>query len=69
MTTLNGLPGIETPEFLLCKIDEFAPRTRTTSMRSVRTGCVRRTSGPSRWRRIGAVPATAPSSTGPRLRR
>ena len=43
-----------------------APRTPTTTTRSAgRMPCARRTSGPSRWPRTGAAPATAPSCTGP----
>ena len=41
-------------------------RTPTTTTRSAgRTRCARRISGPSRWPRTGAAPATAPSCTGP----
>ena len=66
MTTLNGMPGIETPEFLLSKIDDFGTPEPTTTTRSAgRTRCARRTSGPSRWPRTGAAPATARSCTGP----
>ena len=34
MTTLNGLPGIETTEFLLSKIDDFGTPAPTTTTRS-----------------------------------
>ncbi len=68
MTTLNGMPGIETPEFLLSKIDDFGTPGGLQPLRGGlgARGCARRTSGPSRWPRTGAAPATAPSCTGPR---
>ena len=65
MTTLNGMPGIETTEFLLSKIDDFGtPRPTTTTPSAGRMRCARRTSGPSRSPRTGAAPATARSCTG-----
>ena len=40
------------------------PTPTTTTPSAGRTRCARRTSGPSRWRRTGAAPATARSCTG-----
>ena len=64
--TSTAWPTLETPEFMLSKIDEFgSPELRTTTTRSAGRGrWTPRSSGPSRSRRTGAAPATAPSSTG-----
>ena len=70
MCTLNGLPDIETTEFLLSKIDDFGTPTPTTTTRSAgHTRCARRISGPSRWPRTGAAPAMARSCTGRKVLR
>ena len=66
MVTLNGMPGIETADSCVSKIDDFGtPEPTTTTRWAGRTRCARRTSGPSRSPRTGAAPATAPSCTGP----
>ncbi len=60
MAPLTGFPHLETPEFL-------TERLPITTMRwAGRTPRTRRTSGPSRSRRISAAHATGPSCTGPR---
>ena len=66
MTTLNGMPGIETTEFLLSARSTISahPKPTTTTRSAGRMRCVRRTSGPSRSHRTGAARATAPSFTG-----
>ena len=66
LTTLNGLPGIETTEFLLSKIDDFGAPAATTITRSAgRTPSARLTVDESKSRPTGAAPATAQSCTGP----
>ena len=67
MTTLNGMAGIETTEFLLSKIDDFGTPRRVQPLRGGlgARACAPRISGPSRSPPTGAAPATAPSCTGP----
>ena len=61
MTTLNGMPGIETVDFLHLQDRRLrhARRPTTTTRSAGRTRCARRISGPSRSRRTGAARATA----------
>jgi arylsulfatase A-like enzyme len=63
---LNGASALETPEFMVSKIDLFGTPLHTTTTRWVgRMRWTRRTSGPSRWPATGAALVTAPSCTGP----
>ena len=65
MTTLNGMPGIETTEFLLSKIDDFGtPDAYNHYAVGWAHGSARRISGPSRSPRTGVAPATGQSCTG-----
>ena len=67
MANFNGMADIETPEFMMSKIDEFGGEGPTATTRSAGHGrWTRHISGPSRWPRTGAAPATARSCTGPR---
>ena len=67
MINFNGAAALETPEFMIERLDDFGGPTRTTTTPSAgRTRCARPTSGRSRSRRTGAARATARSSTGPR---
>ena len=66
MANFNGMAALETPEFMLSKIDEFGTADVVQPLRGrlgARDGHAR-TSGPSRSPRTGAAPATAPSCTG-----
>ncbi len=66
LTTLNGLPGIETTEFLLSKIDDFGT---PAAYNHYAVGWAHALCAPyrgrSKSRRTGAAPATAQSCTGP----
>ncbi len=67
MINFNGAAALETPEFMMERLDQFGgPDPTTTSRSAGRTRWTRRTSGPSRSRRTSAGPATARSFTGPR---
>ena len=62
MANFNGMAAIETPEFMMSKLDEFGGEG---SYGHYAVGWAwamdtRRTSGPSRWLRTGAARATAP---------
>ncbi len=63
---LNGAAQFETVESMAAHVDEFGG---PTAYNHYAVGWpmpwTPPTSGPSRWRRTGAVPATAPSCTGP----
>jgi arylsulfatase len=65
MTTLNGMPGIETTEFLLSKIDDFGT---PKAYNHYAVGWAHALCAPYQWtnrsHRIGAVRATARSSIG-----
>ena len=67
MISFNGAAALETPEFMVERIDDFggAGRRTTTTRSAGRTRWTRRTSGPSRSPRTGAARATARSCTGP----
>ena len=66
MAMLNGMPEIETTEFLLSKIDDFGtPKAYNHYAVGGHTHCARRINGPSRWPHTGVARATAPSCTGP----
>ena len=66
MANFNGMAALETPEFLISKMDELGRRARTTTTPSGGRGrTAPRSSGPSRSPRTGAAPATGPSCTGP----
>ena len=66
MANFNGMPEIETPEFLMSKLDEFGGEGSYGHYAVGGRGrWIRPISGPSRWPRTGAAPATAPSCTGP----
>ena len=65
MINFNGVPELETPEFLMEHLDEWGGRDSYPTTRSAgRTPWTPPTSGPSRSPPTGAAPATAPSSTG-----
>ena len=55
---------IETPEFLLANLEKWAVRAYNQYAAGWAWPMCTRFSGPSRWPRIGAGPATARSSTG-----
>jgi hypothetical protein len=58
----NGMAAMETPEFLMERLDRWARRSPTRTTRSAgRTRWTRRTNGPSRSPRTSAGGATAPS--------
>jgi hypothetical protein len=52
-STMNGMAGIETPEFLMSKIDDFGgPKAYNHYAVGLAHAMTRRISGPSKWRRI-----------------
>ena len=66
MANFNGMAALETPEFMVSKIEEFGS---PTSYNHFAVGwawamCTR-SSGPSKWHRTGVAPATALSCIGP----
>jgi len=68
MTTLNGMAGIETTEFLLSKIDDFGT---PKAYNHYAVGWAHALCAPYQWDQAGGLargghPATAPSCTGPR---
>jgi len=66
LANFNGMAALETPEFMLTRWTNSARRVPTTTTQSVGRGrWILRSSGPSRWPRTGAAPATPPSCTGP----
>jgi arylsulfatase A-like enzyme len=66
MANFNGMAAIETPEFMLSKMDLFGSPDSYNHMQLAGPGpWIRRSSGRSRSRRTGAVPATGPLCTGP----
>ena len=67
MANFNGMAALETPEFMLSKMDEFgSPDLLQPLLGRLGVGDEHaRSSGPSRSPRTGAAPATAPSCTGP----
>ena len=70
MAKFNGMAGIETPEFMMSKLDEFGGRNPTATLPWAGPGrWIPRISGPSRSRRTGAARATARSCTGRRASR
>ncbi len=67
MANFNGMAAIETPEFMMSKLDEFGGEGPTATTRWAGPGrWTRHTNGPSKWPRIGAARATARSCTGRR---
>jgi arylsulfatase A-like enzyme len=67
---LNGITGIETPEFLSQRIDKFGSPRHTTTMPWVgRTPWTLHISGPNRSLRTGAARAMGRLCTGPRASR
>ena len=67
MANFNGMAALETPEFMVRKMDEFgSPSSYNHYAVGLGLGDGHaRSSGPSRSPRTGAAPATAPSCTGP----
>jgi arylsulfatase len=62
----NGMAALETPEFMVSKMDEFgSPSSYNHYAVGGRGRWTPPSSGPSRSRPTGAAPATAPSCTGP----
>ena len=66
MANFNGMAALETPEFMLSKMDELgSPELLQPLLGRLGVGDEHaRSSGPSRSPRTGAAPATAPSCTG-----
>ena len=68
--SLNGAAAVETPEFMMERLDKLGGRSLTTTIQwAGRMRWIRLTSGPSRLRRILGAHATGRSCTGRRASR